>query len=258
MAIRTEETIDIIEVKSGHSDICLVGTSPLICNRMSEKARRELLLPAGRKTAADKASSLKHDPLAEFRASPYLLPSNFPAHIGMMASAFKGAMGTAAIDLPGATKAKIGRLIYVTGDYVPIFGIPRLFMSIVRSADMNRTPDVRSRAILPEWACQLSISYVVPIIRAANVINLVAASGITAGVGDWRPEKGKGAYGRFRICNPDDPEFQRIIATQGYDEQKQAMSNPETYDTESADLLGWYIDTAGVRGFVPTPIKAVG
>jgi hypothetical protein len=27
-------------------------------------------------------------------------------------------------------------------------------MTPVRSADMNRTPDVRTRAILPEWACK--------------------------------------------------------------------------------------------------------
>lgn len=246
-----EEVVSVIEVQQGTIHLNVLGTSPLICNRMSEKARRELLLPAGRKSMAEKASSLKHDPIAEFRASPYILPTG-PALIGMMSSAFKGAMGTAALDLPGATKSKIGRLVYVEGDYVGIFGVPKLFMSIVRSADMNKTPDVRTRAILPEWACRVAISFVEPVIRQPAVINLLSAAGITAGVGDWRPEKGKGAFGRFKLVNDDDPDFVRLVAAGGREEQDHAIQNPEAYDAETLELLGWYMDTAKAKGFVPT------
>lgn len=246
-----EEVVEIIQATQGTIQLNVLGTSPLICNRMSEKARRELLLPAGRKTTAEKASSLKHDPIAEFRASPYLLPEG-PALIGLMSSAFKGAMGTAALDLPGATKSKIGRLVYVEGDYVGIFGVPKLFMSIVRSADMNKTPDVRTRAIIPEWACRLTISYVEPIIKQTAVINLLAAAGITAGVGDWRPEKGKGAFGRFKIVPDRDPDFLRLIAATGRDVQAHSMEHPEAYDAETEELLGWYMDTATAKGFSPT------
>lgn len=246
-----EEVVSVIEVQQGTIHLNVLGTSPLICNRMSEKARRELLLPAGRKTTAEKASSLKHDPIAEFRASPYILPDG-PTMIGLMSSAFKGAMGTAALDLPGATKAKIGRLVYVEGDYVSIFGTPQLHMSIVRSADMNKTPDVRTRAILPEWACRVAISFVEPVIKQPAVVNLLSAAGITAGVGDWRPEKGKGAFGRFKLVNDDDPEFVRIITTGARESQAQAMEHPLPYDAETEELLGWYMDTAKAKGFVPT------
>lgn len=246
-----EEIVDIIEAKQGTIHLNVLGTSPLICNRMSEKARRDILLPSGRKTNAEKVSSLKHDPIAEFRASPYILPTG-PALIGLMASAFKGAMGTAALDLPGATKAKIGRLVYVEGDYVPIFGIPKLFMAIVRSADMNKTPDVRTRAILPEWACRIAISFVEPAIRQPAVVNLLSAAGITAGVGDWRPEKGKGAFGRFKLVNDEDADFVRIITTGAREIQEHAMAAPESYDSETEELLGWYMDTATSKGFVPT------
>ena len=190
-------------------------------------------------------------PIAEFRASPYILPDG-PTMIGLMSSAFKGAMGTAALDLPGATKAKIGRLVYVEGDYVSIFGTPQLHMSIVRSADMNKTPDVRTRAILPEWACRVAISFVEPVIKQPAVVNLLSAAGITAGVGDWRPEKGKGAFGRFKLVNDDDPEFVRIITTGARESQAQAMEHPLPYDAETEELLGWYMDTAKAKGFVPT------
>lgn len=246
-----EEVVNVLRVEQATIHLNVLGTSPLICNRMSEKARRELLLPSGRKSSAEKASSLKHDPIAEFRASPYTLPDG-DALIALMSSAFKGAMATAALDLPGATKAKIGRLVYVEGDYVPVFGSPKLFMSIVRSADMNRTPDVRSRVIIPEWACRLSISFVEPVIKQPAVINLLSAAGITAGVGDWRPEKGKGAYGRFELVNDDDPDFQRITKGYGRDVQQQALNFPEPYDAETEELLSWYMDTAKAKGFAPT------
>ena len=84
-------------------------------------------------------------------------------------------------------------------------------MSITRSADKNRTPDVRTRAILPEWACKLRIAYTKPILREQAIFNLLAAAGLQSGVGDWRQEKGSGSYGAFKLVNADDPDFLRNI-----------------------------------------------
>ena len=246
-----QDIIDVAEVEQETILLNILGTSPLICNRMSEKARRELLMPSGRKTMAERSSSMKHDPIAEFRASPYILPDG-PTLLGIMSSAFKGAMGTAALDLPGATKSKIGRLVYVENDYVSIFGVPKLFMAITRSADMNKTPDVRTRAIVPEWACRIAISFVSPIIKRTAVINLLSAAGITAGVGDWRPEKGKGAFGRFKIVDADNSDFVRITALGARSAQEAALGNPDCYDNETAELLAWYDTAAHRKGFTPT------
>lgn len=55
--------------------LCVLGASPLIYNRQSEKAKRELLLPAVQKNRAAKRSELKHDPLLEYRNSVYSDPS---------------------------------------------------------------------------------------------------------------------------------------------------------------------------------------
>lgn len=246
----TENTINIQEVMQGTVQLNILGTSPMVCNRLSEKTRRELLLPPVAKTRGSRAGLLKHDPIAEYQASPYIVPGG--SAIGVMASAFKSAMGTAALDLPGATKTQIGRLVYVEGDYVNIYGVPKLFMRPVRMADINRTPDIRSRAIIPEWACKLTISYVEPIIKQVSVANLLAAAGITAGVGDGRPEKGKLAYGRFKVVNADDPDFVRIMASGGRDAQEQALSSPDTYDSETDELLSWFLPEATARGFDPT------
>lgn len=221
--------------------VALIGESPLILNRMSQKASHELLMPKGRKNAAQRQAELKHDPLAEFQASPYTLASpESPTLLAMMSSAVKGAMMTAALDLPGTKKAQIGRLIYVEGEMIPVWGIPKVFMKITRSADMNRTPDVRTRAIVPRWAALVTVRFVRPILNETAVINLLSAGGITAGVGDWRPEKGKGSYGQFTIGNPTDADFLALCQGAGRVEQQAAMDAPEPHDAETEELLSWF------------------
>lgn len=243
------ETItDILTVSTGQFDCCIVGTSPLILNRMSQKAARELLMPKGRKTAIDKATSLKHVPLDEYRASAYVLKDeDSPTLLAHLATAFKGAIRSAALDMPGAKKSQIGRLTYIPGEFVGIYGVPKLFMSIVRSADMNRTPDVRTRAIVPQWACRLRITFVQPLIRAQAVANLLAAAGITIGIGDWRSEKGSGNYGQFRIADKDDAEFKRIVKEGGRAAQAKALENPVCYDDETTELLSWFEEERAKR-----------
>lgn len=246
----SDDVITIMEITKGVMVFNIVGTTPLILHRMSEKALHELLLPRGRKTAADKASTLKHDPYTEYRASAYTSSKETnPTLLTFLASAFKRSLSDAALDLPGAKKAQIGRLTYVEGDYINIYGIPKMLMSVVRSADMNKTPDIRTRMIVPEWACRIEISYVMPIMRDQAVANLMAAAGISIGVGDWRPQKGAGNYGQFRLASSDDAEFLSITKTGGRDAQKSAVEIPECYDDETADLLAWFDAESNRRGF---------
>lgn len=240
--------ITILEVTKTQMEFCILGTTPLICNRMSKKAEHELLLPKGKKNAAEKASSLKHDPLQEFRDSPYCLADG-PTLIGLLPTAFKKSMMTAALDMPGAKKAQIGRLIYVHGQMLPIYGIPKLFMSVTRSADINRTPDIRTRALLPEWACKLVVEFPVPLLKEQSIANLLAAAGFMSGVGDWRQEKGSGNYGSFKLVSADDPDFVRVVQQGDRAAQIAALENPEAHDPETEDLLSWYDVEVKRRGF---------
>lgn len=242
----TELTIPRIEQRSARLNV--VGTSPLILNRMSRKAEGDLLVGGRKKNAAEKQATLKHNPLAEFRASPYVLGEEAPTLLGFMASGFKGAMCTAALDLPGTKKAQIGRLVYVVGDYVAVYGKPYLLMSVVRSADINRTPDIRTRVIVPRWACQIDVRYVTSLLSAQAITNLLAAAGVTCGVGDWRPEKGKGSYGQFEVVNDEDPELRELVAV-GRSAQVAAMEAAEPYDAESHELLAYWRDEIARRGF---------
>jgi hypothetical protein len=115
-------------------------------------------------------------------------------------------------------------------------------MAMVRSSDMARTPDVRTRAIFPEWACTIEVSFVSSLIKERQVINLLAAAGIIVGIGDGRPQKGM-SYGKFRVADDRDEEFIRIVKkkkTQGRAAQIKAIADADTYDAETEELLTWF------------------
>lgn len=240
-ATKTDE-ISILEIHQGELEVCILGTSPLLYNRMSEKAKRELLLPKGRKTAADKAASLKHNPIQEFRDSVYRRRDHEagPTRLQFPSTAFKGVARTAALDLPGTKKTEIGRLCWVVGERVDIYGIPILRMDVVKSADINRTPDIRTRACLAEWACRVTLRFVRPKLHQAGMANLLAAGGITCGIGDGRQEKGSLSNGQFRLVLPDDPDFVRLTQTAGMEAQDAALRDPAFWNEETEDLMGWF------------------
>lgn len=220
------------------------GTRPIILNRMAEKARQQLLIGGGRKTVAERAANLKHDPLEEYRSAAYTLrPGEGTGRttLGVPSSFFKAAMMQAAIDLPGAARTTIGRLVWVEGDMTDLFGVPQMFTAITRNADRNKTPDVKTRAIVPEWAVVVVVTFAVPLLNTRSIANLLAAAGKICGVGDYRPERGKGTYGQFVLTNPDDDDdYVRILATGTKEAQDAALSNPLFYNRETEDLYHWY------------------
>lgn len=250
MATKKEASVEVMEVKTGRIDFCILGKSPIILARMTEKAKQELLMPKGRKSAAERAGTLKHNPFEEFRAAPYL--SEDPQSETLLchiATAFKQSARGAALDIPGSTKSQIGRLVWVEGERVPLYGVPRIFMAITRSADMNKTPDVRTRCIVPEWACKLSVSFVKPIIKEQVIVNLFAAAGLMQGVGDWRPGKGSGNYGQFELVDENNADFQRITQQYRREAQQAAMDRPVAYDRETEEMLEWFSAESKRRGF---------
>lgn len=245
--------IDVITLRKGSMTVWLVGDAPFYCNRMAEKAKRELLMPRGRMTTAMKATRLKHAPLAEYRASPYLARgTEAPTRIQMVASAPKKAIAKAALDMPtGVAKAQIERLVSVPQEYMPIWGVPRLAMDVVRMANASKTPDIRTRARIDRWATCFTVQYVEPLLNESKVATLLAASGILCGIGDWRQEKGGGSNGLFHTVSDDDPELLEIIRTGGREAQDEALRDPVCANAESEELLQWYLAELDRRGVSP-------
>lgn len=251
------ESLEIVRVNKGILTCCLLGTTPIILNRMSQKVMGELLMPR-KKTAADKAQNLKHNPYREFMDSPYIdADEDGPTLIQHLSSAVKGSMMGAAMDVPGSSKAQIGRLCWVEGERIPIYGVPQMMMSVTRSADMNRTPDVRTRCVVPKWATVVRISFVKPMLNETAIVNLLVSGGISQGIGDWRTGKGKGTYGSFSIVDADDEEYLHILKTGRRKVQKIAMEHPECYDRETQDLFAWYQEELVKRGHEQTTSASV-
>jgi hypothetical protein len=235
------EQVQIVELTRAKIVYHIVGETPLLMNSMSVKAQRELLLPRGRKTAAEKQGSLKHDPLQEYRDSIYRARKGSETVLALLNTQFKAALCTAALDVPGAKKAQIGRLTSIEGgEKLALFGVPQIMCSVVRSADINKTPDIRTRCIVPRWACKVEVTYTTPVLNATVISSLFATAGYTMGVGDWRPQKGSGTFGRWKIVEANDKEYLDIIKTGGADAQQKALDDPDSYDDETDELLSWY------------------
>lgn len=249
--------IEIQGVDMAVVGIRIIGLTPLVPHAMSfKRGARELLFPSPKKNAAEKATSMKHEPFEEFREAAYKFSDEDrqPTRLYMPAGAFHTAMGAAAIDMPGAKRTQIGRLTSVPGilgGKVAIYGIPKIWSTIVRSSDMNRTPDVRTLPILSRWACEFGVEYVDALIKVQSVVNLLSAAGLTIGVGDGRPEKGKLAMGRFRVCDEDDKEWHDIVKHGGVKAQDAALANPAYFDLQTEELLTWFLEEKNRRHAAP-------
>lgn len=252
---KQDATISVLEINQGEIEFLIKGSSPIIFHRMSEKVKHELLFPKGRKTAADKATSIKHNPIEEYRDSVYR--SKAPETLLMIpAMMFKAAISNAALDIPGATKAQMGRLVYIVGDEIPVYGVPELMMSVTRSSDINRTPDIRTRAVITDWACKVRVQFIKPNINEQSIINLMAAAGVITGIGDYRQQKGKSSYGQFKLVGSDDEGYDEILKS-GREEQEAALDTPTFYDYDSEDLYTWFYNEFKLRKGESEALKLV-
>ena len=250
MAVKKAEKsggLEIHALKTGRVKLRIIGNTPLYFNAMSVKAMRTLLVGGGKKTAAEKRE-IKHDPEAEFRASVYKTKTG-PTLLCFPAPGIKSAMSTAALETAGVTKSSVQRLIFLPEAKVKIWGKPFLKMDVVRSADMNRTPDVRTRAFLPQWCSEIDIQYVQPTLSKHSVFSLLTNAGIMCGIGDFRQEKGKGSFGTFSVyadnISSEDQEIWDEITKQGRDVQQAAMDaamdQAECYDEETEALMEFLV-----------------
>jgi hypothetical protein len=246
---KTQEVGEVVidQLGVGVATVWIKGMTPLFYNAMSAKVKGELLLPKGRKTTAEKATTLKHDPIEEYRTSVYRRISTGATRLIFPATAFKNAaIGAVRHINAGVTMVQMKQLIWVVGDTVDVYGVPQMHMGVVRSADMNKTPDIRTRAILPEWCCCIKIQYVKPNLNETAVARLLEAGGMLNGVGDFRQEKGKGNYGQFQIANKEDCDG--IMKSGGIKAQDAALASPEMYDAETEELFNWYKAERDRRG----------
>ena len=231
MASKKDDAIVVPTLDTETRRFALVGETGLYCHRMSAKAKRQLMIGGRKKTAAERLH-LKHDPRAEFLDSMHVHEGFHPhAHVKFPAMAIKSAMGTAALAVPGVRKTDVNRLVFMPDEFVPVFGLPRLRMDIARSSDINRTPDVRTRAYFAAWATEVTIRFARPALSVQSVAALLTNAGVMCGIGDNRQERGNGSFGTFRLVDDIPADLLDV------DAQWDAIESPEPANPETEELM---------------------
>lgn len=190
--------VDIQEIGTTKIVVPIVGTSPLIVHRFSEKAKRQMLdAMQGRKSPRQ-----PKDPEAEFKDSLYWLDDDRP---GFPAIAFKSAtVGAARFYGNDVKMTELRQSLFFQGelgksDSQQMFAIVGEHVMREDVVRVNRGgTDLRYRAEFPEWSSELTILFVSSMLTLDSVLSLVDAGGLGVGVGEWRPEK-SGDFGTYRV-----------------------------------------------------------
>ena len=198
MADVSAPAIEINKIGTETLIVPIVGVSPLIVHKFSEKAKRQMLdAMQGRKSP-----KAPKDPEAEYEAAAYRLDDG---GYGFPAIAFKAATVSAARFFDkSVTMVSLRQTLFFSGEMsktegqlmVRIEGEPVMREDVVRVG--NGGTDLRYRPMFSEWQTELEITYVRSMLTRESVLSLVEAGGLGVGVGEWRPEK-RGDMGTFRI-----------------------------------------------------------
>jgi len=183
--------IVIPAIKIQRVQLRIVGDSPLIMHKWSEKALKQIRDKQQKR--ASKGREAK-DPVAEFEATIYRTDAGKPA---FPAIAFKAAAVTAVTSLTDMTKVAARQAFHIDGELVEIKGKPKMREDVVRVG--MGAADLRYRAEFDPWETTLSVTVNPTVISVEQVASLFNLAGFAVGVGEWRPEK-DGANGRFHVA----------------------------------------------------------
>ena len=176
--------------------IRIIGDSPLICHKWSEKAKKEML---NKQMGVATEGKEKKDPDRDYWESLYHLPGG---KFGFPAIAFKAAAVTACTSLGKAiTKVQARQAFHVIGEYVEIEGTPSPREDMVKIG--MGTADIRFRGEFRQWACVVHVRYNARVLTQEQIVNLFNTAGFAVGVGEWRTER-DGSFGMFHVARGDE------------------------------------------------------
>ena len=206
---KEETNINIPALSLKEFDLRLVGTSPLICHKWSEKAKKMILDKQMKKAA--KGRDAKR-PIMEFAATLYwfdgepdfdsmsdeeIMDAVSKARFGFPTLAFKASAIAGAFRSGILDKMTVARgAFHVQGELAEIKGTPEIHEANVKIGISGA--EMRYRAIFHEWETSLHIVYNEHAMSLEQICNLFQYGGFACGVGDWRPER-DGSNGMYRI-----------------------------------------------------------
>lgn len=208
MAKKNVEVVEIPQVKLKVFELKIVGDTPLIMNKWSEKAKQEMLDKQMKKATSVKEAK---NPIANAINSIYWLEGK---PIENTIEAFENAVKNGArVGFPSIgfkqCAASAGYRNKLTKDKVSVYGafnileeLTEIHGDISFREDMvtiaNGSADIRYRGQVDNWWAVLTIKYNESTYSQEQIINLINLGGFSVGVGEWRTEKG-GIYGSFHV-----------------------------------------------------------
>jgi len=214
MASKKAATIQIPDLEMKVMNVRVVGISPLITHKMSEKIKKQLRDKVQNKKTKQREAK---NPKAEYNGARYRVDENgLWAKTGadaVPAYTLKTAIVDAAKDIEGMTATGTKRLLFVElgKEGVPIlngdgtFGIdcePEMDESIQRVGGKGPgtgAPDFRYRPLYRDWAMEFEVTYNAAIIGDEEVLALINYAGMHQGLCEHRPGKSGGQNGMFRV-----------------------------------------------------------
>lgn len=217
MAARAKKEVQIIipEIKILTTEIRIVGTSPLVVHKFSEKARK-MMLEKQMKTAKSNGKEAKN-PVEDFMQSLYWLtpmPEEYTeeaferaitdgARFGFPATGVKQAAVSAAYR-SGLSKDKVSIFgaFHIDADLLEIQGVtPVMREDTVRLA--TGVADIRFRPEFPVgWFMIVPIKYNASLFSLEQIVTFINLGGFAVGIGENRIEKG-GQWGAFAVATEE-------------------------------------------------------
>lgn len=188
--------VEIPKIDVKRLKVRVVGDSPLITHRWSEKAKKEMLDKQMGKAKSGKKPP--KNPEQDYLDSLYPHPEG---GYGFPCVAFKAAAVSACRFVDGMKMTEARGAFHVDGELARIKGEPRMREDMVRIS--MGTADIRYRAEFPVWETTLMVAYNTGVFNPDQIINLFNQAGFGVGIGEWRPEK-DGGYGRFHVATSEE------------------------------------------------------
>jgi hypothetical protein len=209
-----KEVILVKQIELAQAKVHLVGTSPLMVHKFSEKSKRQILEKQQKKVTGAKeirnpwedaiegaywleGKPSEHTEAAFTEAVKNGARFGFPA-TGVKDSACSGAyrnkMSKDKISLYGA--------FHIIGDeLIEIIGKPDVREDCVKIG--MGTTDLRYRCWFKAWEMRFEIIYNQSIITLEQILSYFEAGGFAVGIGEYRIEKG-GIFGGYQVAADDE------------------------------------------------------
>lgn len=204
------ETITIAPPRMKTIVLKLVGETPLMILRFSQKARNKIMETqrAGTQAKSKKVREPKNFE-EDYEGAKYICrEKDGKTWCGINAASFRNA-AISMCKLVGfyMTRAKLSIFVLPDGlDYIDktplvrIYGEPEMNVSPVRNA--SGVIDLRARALWETWECNVKVRFDEDQFSVVDVVNLFCRIGLQGGVGEGRPDGRDGngcGNGLFRV-----------------------------------------------------------